>query len=47
MFKLTKQGLDEKIKYLDEKIKSYEQYIQTCLDKQNTGQMYNIFNFIF
>lgn len=41
MFKSTKQGLDEKIKYLDEKIKSYEQYIQTCLDKHNTGQKYN------
>lgn len=46
MFKLTKQGLDEKIKYLNEKIKSYEQYIQTCLDKQNTGQKYNIFYFM-
>lgn len=40
MFKSTKQRLDEKIKYLDEKIKSYEQYIQTCLDKHNTGQKY-------
>jgi len=38
MFKSTKQRLDEKIKYLVEKIKSYEQYIQTCLDKHNTGQ---------
>lgn len=38
MVKSTKQRLDEKINYLDEKIKSYEQYIQTCLDKQNTGQ---------
>ncbi|XP_025412604.1 ras GTPase-activating-like protein IQGAP1 isoform X2 [Sipha flava] len=38
MLKSTKQRLDEKIQYLNEKIKSYEQYIQTCLDKQNTGQ---------
>ncbi|XP_015369181.1 PREDICTED: ras GTPase-activating-like protein IQGAP1 [Diuraphis noxia] len=38
MLKSTKQRLDEKIKYLVEKIKSYEQYIQTCLDKHNTGQ---------
>lgn len=38
MLKSTKQRLDEKIKYLDEKIISYELYIQTCLDKHNTGQ---------
>lgn len=38
MLKSTKLRLDEKVKYLDEKIKSYEQYIQTCLDKHNTGQ---------
>ncbi|XP_050539005.1 ras GTPase-activating-like protein IQGAP1 [Daktulosphaira vitifoliae] len=38
MVKSTKQRLDDKIKYLNEKIISYEQYIQTCLDKHNTGQ---------